>query len=235
MSAGAGSIGSLDRTDEDFTRQGAKATGYMGKNSEVTWLQKLKQDNELDKSPFADADEGRAMGNNASKIMRSKREANDHGIPLAEAADGFSIKDSSYHLDDLSISTYEAVDAYEMPTTDTAQMLLTTYMRRVHPTFPIVGQVNLSVQFQRFVQNTSQRPPERWLAILNLIFAIAAKYSHLVQADWRGDERDHIIYFSRARLLAITRDSILEHADLQQIQIYGLMSFYLMCTGQVNR
>ena len=43
-SAGAGSTGALDRTDEDFTRQQARDTGFMGKNSEVTWLQRLRQE-----------------------------------------------------------------------------------------------------------------------------------------------------------------------------------------------
>jgi hypothetical protein len=42
-SAGAGSTGALDRTDEDFTREQARATGFMGKNSDVTWLQRLRE------------------------------------------------------------------------------------------------------------------------------------------------------------------------------------------------
>lgn len=44
-SGGAGSTGALDKTDEDFTREGAKATGFMGKNSDVTWIQRLRHEN----------------------------------------------------------------------------------------------------------------------------------------------------------------------------------------------
>lgn len=44
-SGAAGSTGALDKTDEDFTRDGAKATGFMGKNSDVTWMQRLRQEN----------------------------------------------------------------------------------------------------------------------------------------------------------------------------------------------
>lgn len=45
VSGGVGSTGALDRTDEDFTREGARQTGFMGKNSDVTWLQRLAQEN----------------------------------------------------------------------------------------------------------------------------------------------------------------------------------------------
>jgi hypothetical protein len=68
-----------------------------------------------------------------------------------------------------------------------------------------------------------------------LIFAISARYSHLVRAEWRGDDRDHLVYFSRARLLSLSRDTIIQHPDLQQIQVTGLMALYLLCTSQVNR
>ncbi len=44
-SAGAGSTGALDWTDEDFTREQASSTGFIGKTSEVTWLQRLRQEN----------------------------------------------------------------------------------------------------------------------------------------------------------------------------------------------
>lgn len=45
VSGRVGSTGALDKTDEDFTREGAKATGFMGKNSDVTWMQRLRHEN----------------------------------------------------------------------------------------------------------------------------------------------------------------------------------------------
>lgn len=53
-SGGRGSTGALDRTEEDFTREGAKATGFMGKNSDVTWLQRLHQENRYGEAMDAD-------------------------------------------------------------------------------------------------------------------------------------------------------------------------------------
>ncbi|KIW78255.1 hypothetical protein Z517_08089 [Fonsecaea pedrosoi CBS 271.37] len=236
-SAGAGSTGALDRTDEDFTREQARMTGFMGKNSEVTWLQRLREQNK-----YGDVEQDRqgnerqqALAAMSSASLTSKRPVGDTQIPLSEADEGFTIKDSSYHMDDTSIFMYEAVDAYEMPTPDIADHLFTAYMQRVHSSFPVVGRLNLTTQFRRFISGTVQRPPEKWLAILNLIFAIGAKYSHLIKAEWKGDERDHLIYFTRARLLSMNSETIFHHPDLQQIQVLGLMSFYLLCNSQINR
>lgn len=233
----AGSTGALDRTDEDFTRDGARATGFMGKNSDVTWMQRVRQENEYGESPpLSDADEDELhMHNIFSSSTQPKREPGDCTVPLAEAADGFAVHDSSYHLDDQAINTYETVDPYETPPAETARILFDTYMQRVNPSFPIVGQVNLTAQFQRFVSKPMQNPPDKWLAIVNMIFAISAKYSHLIQADWRSDERDHLIYFNRARMLTIGQDTFFNHPDLQLIQAMGLMAFYLMGVSQINR
>ena len=224
-SAAAGSTGALDRTEEDFTRQGARDTGFIGKNSEVTWLQRLRQENELGEDKV-----------NASATNIGTHRATSHGhVPLPESDRQFSVQESNYHLDDEPITTFEHVDPYEVPTAETAQNLFNAYITRVHATFPIVSKKNLTVQFQKFLSGQAQRPPEKWLAVLNLIFAIAAKYSHLIQADWKGDERDHIIYFTRARLLSVNSETLFQHPDLQVIQITGLISFYFLCISQVNR
>lgn len=223
VSADAGSTGALDRTDEDFTREGARQTGFMGKNSDVTWLQRLKQENDKD-----DSNEDASLG-------ASMKAPGDNSVSAQEKGPGYKVSDVSYHLDDFAVTTFEAVDPYEYPTPDVAHQLFNAYMTRTHPTFPIVGKVNLTTQFNKFVSGQVQRPPEKWLAIINLIFAIGAKYSHLIQAEWKGDERDHLIYFTRARLLAVQNDTLFQHPDLQTIQIAGLISLYFMCISQINR
>ncbi|EXJ64334.1 hypothetical protein A1O7_00670 [Cladophialophora yegresii CBS 114405] len=236
-SAGAGSTGALDRTDEDFTREQARHTGFMGKNSEITWLQRLREQNkygDVQQDQQGNAKQKRLVGMSAASLT-SKRPVGDTQIPLSEADSGFTIQDSSYHMDDMSIFTYDAVDTYELPPPEIADHLFNAYMQRVHSSFPFVGRLNLTSQFRRVISGTVQRPPEKWLAIINLIFAIGAKYSHLINADWKGDERDHLIYFTRARLLTINSETIFQHPDLQMIQVLSLMSLYLLCNSQINR
>lgn len=150
---------------------------------------------------------------------------------------GFTpINESTYHCDDLTLDPPDHVDPFEVPSQASADMLFQSYLETVHPAFPIIGKNTFISQYQAFQLSQDQsKINHNWLAILNLIFAIGAKYSHLIKAEWRGDESDHLIYFTRARLLGFDSDAILGHAELQKVQIAGLMSFYLMASNQINR
>ena len=225
VSSGAGSTGGLDRTEEDFTRDEVRFTGFMGKSSEVSWLQRLRQENrDNDGSGWVGPSPFDFGSKNATKASF-----------LTEADLAHSVHESSYHLDDEAITTFEHINPYDVPTAETTHNLLNAYFTRVHPTFPILGRSTLTAQFRKFESGQPQRPPKKWLAILNLIFAIAARYSHLIQVDWKGDERDHFIYFTRARLLSVNSEAIFEHPDLQAIQITGLVSIYFLSVSQINR
>ena len=209
----------------------------MGKNSDVTWLQRLREQNKYgdeQKDPEGNETQKKLAGMSWARLT-STRPVGDTQVPLPEADAGFHIQDSSYHMDDVSIFTYEAVDPYELPPPEVANHLFNAYMQRVHPSFPFIGRLNLTNQFRRFISGTVHRPPEKWLAIVNLIFAIGARYSHLINADWKGDDRDHLIYFTRARLLAVNSETLFQHPDLQMIQVLSLMSLYLLCSSQINR
>ena len=149
--------------------------------------------------------------------------------------EGLSTSDATYHCDDVPVIVTDQVDAFELPPKHIADQFFQTYLDTVHPAFPILGKSTFISQYQTFANRESVNTGNNWRAILNLIFAIAAKYSHLVQADWRGDERDHLIYFTRARMLGFNGESILAHPELQQIQIVGLMAFYLTAINQINR
>ena len=146
------------------------------------------------------------------------------------------INEASYHCDDLTLTPPGIIDPFEVPSQAAANMLFQSYLETVHPAFPIIGKNTFVNQYRAF-QLTQDRTKinHNWLAILNLIFAIAAKYSHLIQAEWRGDEMDHLVYFTRARILGFNADAILSHAELQRVQVAGLMSFYLLATNQINR
>lgn len=212
-SAGVGSTGAVDRIEEDFNRcEESRTTGFMGKNSEVTWLQKLRQENKFGNATQPDSEE-----------------------EFKKKTGGFTVNESSYHLDDFSIYISEAIDRYDIPPRETADLLFNAYLESVHPSFPIIGKITFSSQYRKFMEGPSASPGERWLAILNMIFAIGARYSHLIQAEWRGDERDHLVYFSRARLLSLNGNTMFNHPDLQQVQVSGLIAFYLMATSQINR
>ncbi|KAH9869710.1 hypothetical protein IAQ61_006922 [Plenodomus lingam] len=71
----------------------------------------------------------------------------------------------------------------------------------------------------------------------NLIFAIGAKYSHLIDAPWKGDERDHLIYMTRGVHLLGLKNTvmIISGPNLQLVQATGALAFYFLVIGHVSR
>ncbi|KAL4979299.1 fungal-specific transcription factor domain-containing protein [Aspergillus desertorum] len=205
-----GSLDAIDRVDEDLNRSpSARATGYMGKNSEINWLQRL----------------GREADNRARNLAGGAESRPDHEL---------SIHSANYHLDDVDITPSGPVHLYWMPPRNIADKLFEDYLNTVHPVFPIISRSLFSSQYRNFFDN-SARPGDKWLAILNLIFAISSCHAHLMQASWRGDGRDHFVYLARARALSMNSDTLFTHPDLQQVQVEALTAFYLLATNQINR
>lgn len=129
-SAGAGSTGALGRSNKDSTREQARSTNFIGENSEITRLQRVREANKFDDDepqPRGDETQQRASSISAASLG-SKRGPSDSQMPLAEADIGFSINDPSYYLDNVSITTFEDGDPHEMPTPETAQHLFDDYI-----------------------------------------------------------------------------------------------------------
>ncbi|KAF9889127.1 hypothetical protein FE257_007616 [Aspergillus nanangensis] len=205
-----GSLDAIDRVDEDVNRNASsRATGYMGKNSEVTWLQRLRKEAEQ-----------------RSRKLPGTYEAAPEGE--------FALHSMNYHLDDMDISVPGPVHALQMPPRQVADKLFENYLESIHPCFPIISRTLFSAQYKTFFDSAA-RPGYKWLAILNVIFAIAAKHAHLMQAPWRGDDNDHLVYLTRARILSMNGDILFSHPDLQQVQVEGLIAFYLLSSDQINR
>lgn len=215
------SIGSIevDHTEEDFNRDElARATGFIGKTSEVNWLQKLSREVNI-------------------KCEAAVMSENKHAPSLTPQPEGHCeplVASLNYYLDDLEMPSSMHVDAYEVPPREVANQLFNAYLASVHPSFPIVGISTFVSQFQVYFKQPSLKPGDKWLAILNLIFAIGSKYAELTDAEFQESDDDHSVYFSRARILSLD-DQLFQHSDLQQLQVEGLASFYLLASGHVNR
>ena len=210
-----GSLDAIDRVDEDLNRSPeTRATGYMGKNSEITWMQRLRREAE----------------------QRAHAQSGTYEPVYDRAQDSeFALHALNYHLDDIDISVAGPVHVYWVPPRELADRLFDDYLATVHPFFPIISRPLFRAQYRTFYENVAARPGDKWLAILNMIFAIAAKHAHLMQAPWRGGERDHLEYLTRARILSMNGDTLFSHPDLQQVQVEGLISFYLLSSDQINR
>lgn len=207
-----GSLEAIERVEEDLNRnEDTRATGYMGKNSEVTWMQRLRREAE----------------------QRAKKEPGTYE-PDPDNESEYALHAGNYHLDDMEVSIPGPVQVYEVPPRPLADKLFEDYLASVHPFFPIISRPLFSMQYQSFYNNSGS-PGDKWLAILNVIFAISAKRAHLKQAPGQGEEHDHLVYLTRARILSMNGDVLFSHPDLQQIQVEGLIAFYLIASDQVNR
>ncbi|KAJ5908885.1 hypothetical protein N7495_001567 [Penicillium taxi] len=198
--------GAVDHTEEDFNRdEKVQALGFVGDHSEMVWLYRLKR--------FLDQDSLTLLGETANR----------------------SISSLNYFQDDTEFPSLENVDILGRPSQQLAKKLVDDFLEAVHPVFPIIRKSFFQAQCRSFYSNENVRPRSRWLAILNLVFAIAAKHSFLVDAQPLVARDDHLVYFARAWRLGFSNAALLGHPNLQQVQVEGLLAFYLLSTGQINR
>ncbi|KAF2873127.1 fungal-specific transcription factor domain-containing protein [Massariosphaeria phaeospora] len=220
------SIEGLDFVDEDlFSDSRVRATGFIGKASEIQWLRstilQIEQGHDgLVPEPFGS--------------VASERRALTYGPTSSEHVTSFS-----FYLDNDDIALNFEVDPAKLPQSETAEHLLGCYMDTVHHSFPILPRKLFENQVKKCynARQAGNEPPlsPKWLAILNLVFAIGAKYSQLVAEQWQAEQTDHLIYHAKAKATGVAESSLFDHPDVPQIQVLGLLAFYYLSIGQISR
>ncbi|KAL4969445.1 Zn(II)2Cys6 transcription factor [Aspergillus stella-maris] len=205
-SSSVGSLNEINTLAEDPNRDStSRAAGYIGKESEIAWMQKLEAE--------------------ATKLD-NKHCAND---PIEE-----SITAMSYHIDHIQIAEpYFTGDPTLLPPRSWAAHLVNIYFEAIAPSFPLLHKPLFLSQFNQAYQGPAE-PPARWLAVLNLIFATASKWYQLADPV-AGKDVDDRIFLSRAIALSTSRNLEINHPDLNQVQVDLLLAIYYLTSGQVNR
>lgn len=179
----------------------------MGGPSEMSWINELYQVLEKD-TPFLDTE-----ASNKSQSLTSV----------------------CYFLDDEELVLDPSIDPYGRPPRHIADKLLDCYFFTVHPSFPIIAKIPFMQQYEMYYTRLDIQPTKRWLTILNLVFALASKFAQLVSKPWVAEADSPMTCFTRARKLNFTESQLLEHPNLQQVQVEGLTAFFLMAIGHINR
>jgi hypothetical protein len=206
-----------DYTEEDFNRnERSKALGFIGKHSETSWLYHLKRDLEFNPSPLG-------TGSDANPLT------------TPDDQDRNAIASVTYFLDDEEIPILEDAEPMARPPQAIANSLVQNFFTTVHPTFPIIVPETFVHQVNTFYTSSFVRPGRRWLAILNLVFATSSRCFHQMQPNSMVANDDTLLYFSRAWKLGLKSNTLLDHPDLQQVQIEGLLAIFLLALGHVNR
>lgn len=196
----------LKVSTEDFNSESLQRLGFMGQHSEVSWLYRLRCLIELREA-------GPSTSTNPTQIS----------LPFV-----------SFHQNTPDIGVLEEVEWLGRPPQSTAFELLETYFEKFHGSFPIVGKAPFLAQCRAYYSRVDARPGKQWLALLNLVFALAARHLSYMGHGIVSPET-HVEFFSRAWRLCMDKDSLRNHPNLQQVQVEGLASFYLLTCGQINR
>lgn len=202
VSASVGSNEDLDFVQEDILRTDeAENTGYMGRNSHVQWLRALETKIEQPEGEPSDLPYGPpgAAGdafNQRAEALRGRQRHNDNRYPPdQDQSSGYY-----FYLDKSNIDI-DIGDPHVVPSADTAESLFEYYKAVVHSPFPILDDI-FEAQLQMFFTRDQGSPKlvvcPKWKAVMNLVFAISARYSHLIGAEWRADDHDHLVYMWRA-------------------------------------
>ncbi|KAF7671197.1 hypothetical protein GT037_010758 [Alternaria burnsii] len=237
VSAGVGSNYEADILDEDLHKErDSQSTGFIGKSSEVQWLRHLQHDTERDKESLSASESLYVFPSVTPEFSKRRTEIlRQHQQQKSKIPTSIS----TFYLDNEGIEIDYAVEPYKLPTIEVAQRLIQRYMHTVHDTFPVLSQETFINQVRGYYASVTQGTPcdmsETWLAMLNLVFAIGARFSHLTEADWQADSRDHIVYQSRAQILDLGEPSLAHQPDLARIQVTALFAFYFSTVGNVNR
>ncbi|EHA21030.1 hypothetical protein ASPNIDRAFT_45724 [Aspergillus niger ATCC 1015] len=207
-SSSMGSLDDIDTVDIDVNRdRQSRSTGFVGKGSEIAWLQRLH-----------------------AEVGGLERPGTEQHVKH----DKGSLASLNYHLDNLVIAEPSYSDLNAMPPKPWADQLLHTYFSFIHPTFPLLLKPLFYQQYENAFRNRLSAPQQSWLVIFNLVNAIGAKHFQLRQEHWDEDVDDRI-FLSRAIALNAKHNTILDYVDLQQVQIRMLLALYYLVAGQINR
>lgn len=97
-------------------------------------------------------------------------------------------------LDDMQMLVPIPGDYPNWPSEETATQLLESYFRIVHASVPFLGELYPLRQFRSFYANPGAQSGTIWMAVLNLIFAVASRHSSLLREECGAD----VPYFTLA-------------------------------------
>jgi hypothetical protein len=181
--------------------------GFVGGHSEITWLYRLKR--------YLDV----------GKIMP----VDSPGYSCYQSSSSVS-----FFLDDSEIRLLPNVDLLARPSQEVADQLVDRYFRTLHTCFPLIRKELFMAQYRSFYTDCNVQPGKRWLAVLNMIFALGA-HDFLLTECLAPRGESSAVFLSRAWKLGIVDYSSLRTPSLQQVQVEGLACLYLLCIGHINR
>ena len=191
-------------------------TGYVGGMSEVSWLQRARK---------------YLFGPSSTGISYETP-------PQVDPYSGQAF-DLTYFMDDedlLSVNEDQIVSE-PLPPTAAALMLSEAYFHAVQGAFQFVERDWFLRELEKLLKGT-ERPSwaqRRTLGLVNIVWAVGAKWLQLTQLNGQTLAADHLTYYARARALGLDHRMLFEHPDVEMTQAIGVLGFYLLINGSIQR
>lgn len=155
----------------------------------------------------------------------------------------------TYFMDDQDLLEIDEdyIDPHELPSWHSALILSEAYFHSLQGAFRFVQRENFLKELKRTYESAARgRLPSwsrrRYLSVANMMWSIGAKWletrqpkqpraSHVDQTPIES----HLVYYARARSLGLDHRIQLDHPDIQTVQGLGILAFYLMANGSIQR
>jgi hypothetical protein len=187
-----------DFFDEDLLQdEGPNETGYLGRNSQVRWIRTLQRKLEQAEGGSSQSPHVPSGDSEEAITMRAGALRNHPQQPCSNRP----LKDYYFYLDKDHIDNGKSVHPDIVPSAETAERLFEIYQGAVDTPFRILDDQfgnQLRTYYQLVQSGDAPNVCPKWKAIMNLVFAIGARFSHLVGTNWQADDCDHSVYMSRA-------------------------------------
>jgi hypothetical protein len=195
-------VGSNEDLDSDFLEKdvlrdlGLSQTGYMGRNSQIQWMRVLQR--KLDQPGGGPYDMSYAAPRDSEEASFKRSDASYER--QKQSAGAGPLSDYYFYLDNTDINI-DIDDPDVVPPVEIAKKLFESYQVAVHDPFRILNssfEEELQTYYRLSQRGSTMNVCVKWKAILNLVFAIGARFSHLVGGDWRANGCNHHVYMLRA-------------------------------------
>lgn len=134
VSAEVGSNADLDLVDEDLLDdESARATGFIGKASEIQWIRKLHMHGIEQSHDGPYGPPGQNTEAAAERLAALRRRQEKYPTSLMQTSK------ASFYLDDEEFNVELDLDPLELPPFEIAEKLLQTYMESCHAYFPFLA------------------------------------------------------------------------------------------------
>lgn len=208
-------MGSVHHVNQDdFGNETAEmhARAFMGNGSDLQWLRRLHA--ELD-----------GVGQGSDRPSRGT-------LPQLKA------HFNSFFAEDMDQAVIgDQIDPFGLPIKSTADQLVSSFFSTVHLSLPLLDRATFMRQYKLLSSTWYAETFEdrMFITMLQLVFAIGAVHAHLSGVESILDDRDHLLYSARARMLAVDSGIMNDVARLAQVQVFALGAMYSLVSERLDR